>query len=100
LKHSDEKTESQKIEKLLERTLNEHFDRLLQVMNQRERKLSGAGLMPDAKYSPSMQVPKPNYAKKISPIDPKKTKPPAVQISPIDPKKTKPPAVPYDLKPN
>ena len=85
MKQSDEKTESQKIEKLLEGTLNEHFDRLLQIMNQRERKLSGAGLMPDAKYSPSIHVPQPNIGKKISPIQPKKAKPPAV---------------PYDLKPN
>ena len=85
MKQSDEKTESQKIEKLLEGTLNEHFDRIVQVMNRRERKLSGAGLMPDAKYSPSMQVPQTNFGKK-SPA--------------IDPKKAKPPAVPYDLKPN
>ena len=54
MKQTDEKTESQKIEKLLEKTLNEHFDRMSQMMNKRERKLSTS--IPDAKFLP----PKPN----------------------------------------
>ena len=54
MKQTDEKTESQKIEKLLEKTLNEHFDRMSQMMDKRERKMSTS--IPDAKYLP----PKPN----------------------------------------
>lgn len=54
MKQTDEKTESQKIEKLLEKTLNEHFDRMSRMMNKPERKMSTS--IPDAKYLP----PKPN----------------------------------------
>ena len=54
MKQTDEKTESQKIEKLLERTLNEHFDRMRDLMNKRERKLSSA--IPDAKYLPPKPI--------------------------------------------
>ena len=50
MKQTDEKTESQKIEKLLERTLNEHFERMSQMMKGRERKMSTS--IPDAKYLP------------------------------------------------
>ena len=85
MKQWDAYTESQKIEKLLERTLSENFDRLLQVMNTRERKLSGAGLTPDAKYYPSRHSPDPILGRKNSGFEAKKGKPPAI---------------PYDLKPN
>ena len=55
MKQTDEKTESQKIEKLLERTLDEHFERMSQMMNKRERKMSTA--VPDAKYLPPKPKP-------------------------------------------
>ena len=54
MKQTDEKTESQKIEKLLERTLDEHFDRMREMMNKPERKLSC--VIPDARYLPPKPI--------------------------------------------
>lgn len=54
MKQTDEKTESQKIEKLLERTLDEHFDRMREMMSKRERKSSCA--IPDARYLPPKPI--------------------------------------------
>ena len=61
MKHLDQKTELQKIEKLLERTLNAHFEKISKGLGNSNR-LSIA----DAKYQPP-KSPSPNNSRSPSP---------------------------------
>ena len=75
MKKTDEKTESEKIEKLLEKTLDEHLERMMQIMNKRDKRGS---ILPDAKYSPTKSYSPEPGPRRLSPRVAKKGKPPLV----------------------
>ena len=89
MKESGEKTESQKIEKLLERTLNDHFDRMMILLDKRDRtNRNSNSLIPDAKYQPT------KYSPKHSPEPVRQKLPPRRMTGGMT--KGKPPAVPFN----
>ena len=89
MKESGEKTESQKIEKLLERTLNDHFDRMMKLLDKRDRtNRNSNSLIPDAKYQPT------KYSPNHSPEPIRQKLPPRRMTGGMT--KGKPPAVPFN----